>query len=48
MVQELQKKEIQVSAPSAYLDTLPFDLVDIGVEYGEFKGKINLWEAGSK
>ena len=33
---------------SAYLDTFPFDLVDIGLEYGEFKGKLNVFEAGSK
>jgi hypothetical protein len=36
------------SEASAYLDTFPFDLVDIGLEYGEFKGKMNVFEAGSK
>jgi hypothetical protein len=30
------------------LDTFPFDLVDIGLDYGEFKGKLNVFEAGSK
>ena len=37
-----------LGAASSYRDNLPFELVDLGVDYGEFKGLVTVWEAGSK
>lgn len=33
---------------SAYSDILPFEMVDIGVDYGDFHGHLKVFESGSK
>lgn len=37
-----------ISAASSYLDILPFELVDISLDYGDFRGIVNVFEVGSK
>ncbi len=39
--------QAKISA-SAYIDTLPFELVDMHVDYGFFKDVLSVYEIGSK
>jgi hypothetical protein len=44
----IKEEETMISAPSSYSELLPFPLVDIGVDYGEFLGRLHVFESGSK
>ena len=48
LVNKAKQEDNLVQSASAYIDTLPFELVDIGFDYGDFKGQVNIWDVGSK
>lgn len=47
-IKKEKNDESMISAASSYLDILPFELVDISLDYGDFRGIVNVFEVGSK
>lgn len=48
LVNKAKQEDNLLQSASSYIDTLPFELVDIGFDYGDFKGQVNIWDVGSK
>jgi hypothetical protein len=47
-VQLLEEETTGAGVSGTFEDTLPFELVDIHVDYGDFKDMLNVFEVGSK